>query len=59
MDLAIGGCQCAVCGSRRATPRPQLPLKSMVCDQCWPVIAAELRCDERAADDELLIGVPA
>ena len=31
----------------------------MVCEQCWPVIAAELRGDERAADDELLIGVPA
>ncbi|MET0993475.1 MAG: hypothetical protein ABWY20_05025 [Mycobacterium sp.] len=58
MDLAIGGCQCVVCGSRRATPRPQLPLKSMVCEQCWPVIAAELCGDERAADDELLIGVP-
>lgn len=44
MDLAIGGCACAVCGSGNAVERPQLPLKeaSMVCDQCWPVIAAEL-----------------
>lgn len=44
MDLAIGGCGCAVCGSGTAVERPQLPLKeaSMVCDQCWPVIAAEL-----------------
>jgi hypothetical protein len=42
IDLAIGNCDCMVCGSRRATERPQLPMKSMVCDQCWPVIAAEL-----------------
>lgn len=43
MDLAIsGGCECVVCGSHRATMRPELPLKSMVCDHCWPVIAAEL-----------------
>lgn len=46
MDLAIsGGCQCMLCGSHRATMRPELPLKSMVCDQCWPVIAAELAGD--------------
>ncbi len=42
MDLAIGNCDCVVCGSHSATRRPQLPLQSMVCDQCWPVIAAEL-----------------
>lgn len=42
MDLAIGNCDCVVCGSHSATQRPQLPLQSMVCDQCWPVIAAEL-----------------
>lgn len=42
MDLAIGNCDCVVCGSHSAIRRPQLPLQSMVCDQCWPVIAAEL-----------------
>lgn len=47
MDLAIsGGCACVVCGSPRATARLELPLKSMVCDQCWPVIAAELAGDD-------------
>jgi hypothetical protein len=59
MDLAIGGgCECVVCGSHRATARPQLPLTSMVCDQCWPVIAAELR-DDTAADVVLAEPVPA
>ena len=45
MELAIsGGCSCVVCGSDRGIHRPQLPLKAMsiVCDQCWPHIAAEL-----------------
>ncbi|QFS94553.1 hypothetical protein FIV07_27660 (plasmid) [Mycobacterium sp. THAF192] len=44
MNLAIGNCNCAVCGAPNAIERPQLPLKAMstVCDQCWPVIAAEL-----------------
>lgn len=42
LDLAVGNCDCVVCGSNDATERPQLPLKSKVCDQCWPVIAAEL-----------------
>lgn len=44
MELAIGNCDCVVCGAPNAPQRPQLPLKakSMVCDQCWPVIAAEL-----------------
>ncbi|OOK65197.1 hypothetical protein BZL29_7704 [Mycobacterium kansasii] len=52
MDLAIsGGCQCMVCGSHRATMRPELPLKSMVCDQCWPVIAAELAGEDEDAHD--------
>jgi hypothetical protein len=41
-DLAIGGCDCVVCRSRSALARAQLPLKSMVCEQCWPVIAADL-----------------
>lgn len=51
MDLAIsGGSDCVVCGSHRATMRPQLPLKSVVCDQCWPVIAAEL--SDGQYDDE-------
>jgi hypothetical protein len=51
MDLAIsGGGSCVVCGSDRATERPQLPLKSMsmVCDRCWPHIAAELADDTGA-----------
>jgi hypothetical protein len=51
IDLAIGGCECVVCGSRHAIPRPQLPLKSMVCDQCWPVIAAELGADTGGVDE--------
>lgn len=43
MDLAINaGCDCLVCGAQQATMRPQLPLKPMVCDHCWPVIAADL-----------------
>ncbi len=42
VDLMISDCECLVCGGTQATARPQLPLKSMVCDQCWPVIAAEL-----------------
>lgn len=42
IDLAIGDCDCVVCGSRQATARPELPLKSTVCDQCWPLIAADL-----------------
>lgn len=42
MGLAIGNCDCMVCGSAAGTSREQLPLKSSVCDLCWPVIAAEL-----------------
>ena len=42
IDLAIWGCDCVVCGSRPGTVRAELPLKSMVCDQCWAHIAAEL-----------------
>lgn len=37
-----GACDCVVCGSREATARAQLPLKSMLCEQCWPMIAADL-----------------
>lgn len=44
MDLAIGKCDCVMCGSANAPQRPELPLRAMsrVCDQCWPAIAAEL-----------------
>ena len=52
IDLAIGGCDCVVCGSRPGTVRAELPLKSMVCDQCWPHIAAELATDTSAEVDE-------
>ena len=45
LDLAVGKCDCVVCGSDHATERPELPLKSTVCDHCWPVIAAELELD--------------
>lgn len=41
-ELAIGAEECLVCGSAGAVQRPQLPLQSTVCDQCWPVIAVEL-----------------
>ncbi|MGB8406296.1 MAG: hypothetical protein WCE30_19725, partial [Mycobacterium sp.] len=50
MDLAIGNCDCMVCGSGEGTAREQLPLKSSVCDLCWPVIAAEL---DGASDQEV------
>jgi hypothetical protein len=53
IELAIGDCDCVVCGSRQATARPQLPLKSMVCDQCWPVIAADLATPAAAQDPEV------
>lgn len=44
MDLAIGTCNCVKCGAPDAPERAQLPLKALstVCDQCWPVVAAEL-----------------
>ena len=42
IDLAIGKCECIVCAAPHAVARPQLPLSSMVCEHCWPVIAAEL-----------------
>ncbi|WP_260860831.1 hypothetical protein [Mycobacterium tilburgii] len=51
IELAIGGCQCVVCGSRQAIARAQLPLKSFVCDQCWPLIAAELDEQGTGVDD--------
>lgn len=48
MDLAIGNCDCVVCGSGAGISRDPLPLKSSVCDRCWPVIAAELdRADDQ------------
>ena len=55
---SIKGCECVVCGSHRGTPRAELPLKSMVCEQYWPVIAAELH-DGGAAGDILDERVPA
>jgi hypothetical protein len=39
-----------VCGGRHATARPELPLMSMVCDHCWPVIAADLRSGDGRTD---------
>lgn len=44
INLATGKCDCVVCGAADAPLRPQLPCRemSMVCDLCWPVIAAEL-----------------
>lgn len=52
MDLAINaGGDCLVCGAHEATMRPQLPLKPMVCERCWPVIAAEL-ADSHTDDHE-------
>lgn len=55
MDLAIDRCDCVVCGSPNAVQRPQLPLRAMstVCDQCWPVIAAEL-AQASDIDEEML-----
>ncbi len=41
VELAIGQ-RCAVCDTGAGIPRPQLPLVSMVCEGCWPAIAAEL-----------------
>lgn len=51
VDMAIGTCDCVVCGSPDGLQRPQLPLQAMstVCDRCWPVIATELA---QASDDE-------
>lgn len=40
--LIAGFGGCVVCGSREATAREQLPLKSELCEQCWPMIAADL-----------------
>ncbi|MDD4865673.1 MAG: hypothetical protein PHQ28_00595 [Mycobacterium sp.] len=51
-DLAIrGGTECAVCGSHRAIARLQLPLRSMVCDQCWLTVGAELEGSGAGAED--------
>ncbi len=47
MDLAIsGGCSCVMCGSDRGVRRLELPLKSLVCDLCWPHVAADLAADD-------------
>ena len=59
MELAIsGGCSCVVCGSDRGIHRPELPLKAMsiVCERCWPHIAAELA---EGADAEIDEPIPA
>ncbi|MBU8821147.1 hypothetical protein KL864_35430 [Mycolicibacterium goodii] len=55
MDLAIGDCECVVCASPRGVERPELPLRSKVCDACWPVVAAELAegCDHEAREGML------
>lgn len=50
VDLAVGDCDCVVCGSRQATARAELPLKSTVCDACWPLIAADLAADQLHED---------
>jgi hypothetical protein len=50
VELAIGDVDCLVCGGRHATARPELPLMSMVCDHCWPVIAADLRSGDGRTD---------
>lgn len=45
-DLVISaGHECSVCGLPRGRPRTELPLRSIVCDHCWPVIAAQLNED--------------
>lgn len=49
-ELAIGGCACLVCNTERGIPRPALPLRSAVCDLCWPMIAAELAGGEEAPE---------
>lgn len=45
---------CTVCGSGNATARPELPLRSAVCDRCWPVISAELSTDDLGTSSEYL-----
>lgn len=54
IDLAIGDCDCVVCGSHQASARAELPLKSTVCDACWPLIAADLAADEDHDDAEVV-----
>lgn len=53
VNLAGGSCNCVSCGEPNAPVRPQLPYKamSMVCDRCWPAIAAEL-AESSAIDEE-------
>jgi hypothetical protein len=53
--MASGNCDCVNCGAPNAPTRSQLPYKamSMVCDTCWPAIAAEL--DEASAVDQEMV----
>lgn len=55
VSMASGNCDCVKCGAPNAPMRPQLPYKamSMVCDTCWPAIAAEL--DEASALDQEMV----
>lgn len=58
MNLAIsGGCTCVMCGSDRGMSREELPLKSSVCDRCWPHVAAELAADDHDIEFEEAIAV--
>lgn len=45
-ELAIDA-HCVICGTGQATARKALPLASMVCDRCWPHIAADLTADSQ------------
>ena len=55
VNMASGNCDCVNCGAPNAPTRPQLPYKamSMVCDTCWPAIAAEL--DQASAVDQEMV----
>lgn len=55
VNMASGNCDCVNCGAPNAPTRSQLPYKamSMVCDTCWPAIAAEL--DEASAVDQEMV----
>lgn len=35
INATIGASACIACNAPNATPRPQLPLRSPVCDHCW------------------------
>lgn len=45
IEMAIGDGECTVCASSEGVAREELPLRSLVCEQCWPVIAAQLLDD--------------